>query len=132
METGAWLTPLVLLPGVALLVLSTSTRYGQIHQEFHHLLAERGSDTDRHAEDLWRRAVLFRNALVALYTSVASLALGSMLGALASLWLAESIWLVQGLTILGVLGLVYGAVELLRESVMSLHGLRRHRDQLGN
>ncbi len=41
MDTVAWLTPLVLLPGVALLVLSTSARYGQIHQEFHHLVAEK-------------------------------------------------------------------------------------------
>ena len=29
--------PLVLLPGVALLVLSTSARYAQLHGEFHHL-----------------------------------------------------------------------------------------------
>ena len=130
MDTGAWLTPLVLLPGVALLVLSTSARYGQIHQEFHHLVAEKVRREDLHARSLMHRAILFRNALVGLYTSVASLALGSMVGGLASLLLAESVWFVQGLTVLGVLALVYSAVQLVRESLLSLHVLRRHWEQL--
>jgi len=36
-----WLTPLLLLPGVALLIMSTSARYGQIHAELHHLIEKR-------------------------------------------------------------------------------------------
>ena len=131
MDTGTWLTPLVLLPGVAMLVMSTSARYGQIHQEFHHLVAENVQREDPHATSLMHRAILFRNALVGLYASVASLALGSMVGGLASLLSAESVWLVQGLTVLGVLALVYSAVQLVRESVLSLHVLRRHRERLG-
>ena len=131
MDAGAWLTPLVLLPGVAMLVMSTSARYGQIHQEFHHLVAENVQREDPHASSLLHQATLFRNALVVLYASVASLALGSMVGGLASLLSAESVWLVQGLTVLGVLALVYSAVQLVRESVLSLHVLRRHREQLG-
>ena len=131
MDAGAWLTPLVLLPGVAMLVMSTSARYGQIHQAFHHLVAEKVRREDPHATSLMHRAILFRNALVGLYASVASLALGSMVGGLASLLSAESVWLVQGLTVLGVLALVYSAVQLVRESVLSLHVLRRHREHLG-
>jgi hypothetical protein len=126
------MTPLVLLPGVGLLVMSTSARYGQIHQEFHHLLTENSPSGDRHASDLWRRAVFFRNALVGLYIAVACLAIGSMLGGLASLWSAESLWFVHGLTIAGVLGVVYSAIELVRESVLSLEVLRRHRERLGD
>jgi len=130
-DAGTWLTPLVLLPGDAMLVMSTSARYGQIHQEFHHLVAEKVRREDLHSTSLMHRAILFRNALVGLYASVASLALGSMVGGLASLLSAESVWLVQGLTVLGVLALVYSAVQLVRESVLSLHVLRRHREQLG-
>jgi hypothetical protein len=129
--SGAWLTPLVLLPGVALLVISTSARYGQIHQEFHHLLSDTGHDRRRRARELWRRAVLFRNALVGLYAAAASLALGSMVGGLLTLWSAQSMWLVQGFTVLGVVCLVYSAVELVRESVLSLEVLQRHCERMG-
>jgi threonine/homoserine/homoserine lactone efflux protein len=76
------------------------------------------------------RATLFRNALVGLYASIASLAVGSMVGGLATLLSAESVWVVQGLTVLGVLALVYSAVQLVRESVSSLHVLRQHEEQL--
>ena len=130
MDTGTWLTPLVLLPGVAMLVMSTSVRYGQIHQEFHHLVVEKASREDPHARSLMCRATLFRNALVGLYASITALALGSMLGGVADLLMAESVWLVQGLTVLGVLALVYSAVQLVRESLLSLHVLRHHRDML--
>ena len=38
MESNAlWLTPLILLPGVALLIMSTSARYGQVHADFQSL-----------------------------------------------------------------------------------------------
>jgi hypothetical protein len=124
--TGAWLTPLVLLPGVAMLVMSMSVRYGQIHQEFHHLVGEKASRDDQHAESLMHRATLFRNALVGLYASVTAFALGSMLGGFWSLLSADSVWFVQGLTVLGVLALVYSSFQLVRESVLSLHVLRRH------
>ena len=39
-SVGLWLTPLVLLPGVAILLISTSARYGEIHAEFHRLLGQ--------------------------------------------------------------------------------------------
>jgi threonine/homoserine/homoserine lactone efflux protein len=125
-ESGLWLTPLVLLPGVALLVLSTSVRYGRIHEEFHHLLESIDDSARVEGEQLWRRAALFRGALVGLYVSVCTLALGSMLGGLASLWLNESAWIVQVLTILGVLALVYSSVQLIRESILSLEVFRGH------
>lgn len=70
-------TPLVLLPGVALLVISTSTRYAQLHEEFHRLLVSTEPTTVDLARHLLARARLFRNALIALYTSVCLFALGS-------------------------------------------------------
>jgi hypothetical protein len=75
LETELWLTPLILLPGVALLIMSTSARFGQIHAEFHHLL----DHTDAHAEILSRhlvlRSALYRNALISLHASVGLFAL---------------------------------------------------------
>ena len=130
-ESGAWLAPLVLLPGVALLVISTSARYGQIHEEFHHLLRDTGDDVQRRARELWRRAVFFRNALVGLYVAAAALALGSMVAGFLTLWSADSMWIVQGFTVAGVGSLVYSAVELVRESVLSLGILQRHYERIG-
>ena len=34
-DTGIWAAPLLLLSAVGLLVLSTSARFGQVHEEFH-------------------------------------------------------------------------------------------------
>ena len=84
MDTGTWLTPLVLLPGVAMLVMSTSVRYGQIHQEFHRLVGEMASANDPHTDSLMHRAKLFRNALVGLYTSVTALAVSGMVGGIST------------------------------------------------
>ena len=127
---GAWLTPLVLLPGVALLVLSTSARYAQIHEEFHRLLTDAGTDVAGHARQLWHRAELFRDALVGLYVSVGLLAIAGTVGGITSLWFTESVWIVLALTVSGVLAVVFSSVQLIRESALSLDVLRRHRDQL--
>ncbi len=42
-----WAAPLLLLPGVALMVLSTSTRFGLLHDEFHRVL-----ETSRNKRDV--------------------------------------------------------------------------------
>ncbi|MDH3457317.1 MAG: DUF2721 domain-containing protein [Gemmatimonadota bacterium] len=129
-ETGLWLTPLVLLPGVALLVLSTSIRYGQIHEEFHHLLEMRGEVAKATGERLWARAHLFRDALVGLYVSVCLLAVGAMLGGLASLWFTRSDIVVVILTFLGVAAVIYSSIQLIRESSLSLEIVKQHMDDL--
>ena len=55
--------PLLLKPGVGLLILSTSARFGQLHQELHRHLAEGNSPAVNH---LRSRARLLHNALVSL------------------------------------------------------------------
>jgi hypothetical protein len=44
--TVSWNLPLVLLPGVALLISSTSVRYGILHDELHHILDSMEAVTD--------------------------------------------------------------------------------------
>lgn len=120
-----WTTPLLLLPGVALLILSTSLRYGQIHDEFHHL-----DGSDQHskatAKILLHRARLFRNALVYLYSSFASFCLASLLGGLATQWMSISGLTVLILTCAGILGLVVASITLVRESRLSLDVIEAH------
>lgn len=115
-----WLTPILLLPGVALLTVSTAHRFGQIQAEFHRLL----DHPDRHAQIVARsllvRARLYRDALSSLYASIGLFALGSLLGGVVNLWQPQSLWVVGGLTIAGIAGIVFCAVQLFRESLLSL------------
>ena len=126
---GFWLTPLLLLPGVALLLMSTSIRYGQLHDELHRLHADNGFSNGQ-VDELIRRASLFRNALVSLYLSAGLLALGSLAGGLAGFWMASLNWIVQAITCSGVLFIVFGAFQLVREAVLSLNVLTEHAKEL--
>ncbi|MCP4360810.1 MAG: DUF2721 domain-containing protein [Chloroflexi bacterium] len=131
LNTALWLTPLVLLPGVALLVMSTSIRYGQIHSEFHHLLLEDEPEEAKIiADHLLSRSILFRNALVSLYLSVGLFAVASLIGGVASMVASSADWIVILLSFLGILCLVFASVELIRESTSSLKIVRQHHEEI--
>jgi len=119
-STEVWLTPIILLPGVALLTVSTANRFGQIQAEFHRLLDHPDSRARIVARSLVVRARLYRDALASQYASVGLFALGSLLGGVINLWRPESLWLVGGLTIAGIAAIVFSAVQLLRESLLSM------------
>ncbi|RMG95606.1 MAG: DUF2721 domain-containing protein [Chloroflexi bacterium] len=128
--TTIWLTPLILLPGVALLVLSTSVRYAQIHEEFHHLLHTSSEANKRIARHLLTRSICFRNALVSLYLGVGFFSIASLVGGITSL-IAENVDLVViGLTFAGIACLVFAAFQLIRESSTSLKIIREHHQQI--
>ncbi len=121
-----WLIPIILLPGVALLILSTATRYGQIHSELHHLQEVDEPITAVFQHHLGQRALLFRNALVSLYISVAAFALGSLAGALLDGLQLPSTWAITLFSIIGVLGLIFATIELIRESSLSFRAIEHH------
>ncbi len=118
--TEVWLTPVLLLPGVALLTVSTAHRFGQLQAEFHRLLDRPDSHTQIVTRSLVRRARLYRDALSSLYASIGLFALGSLLGAVVNLWRPESLWVVGALTIGGIAAIVFSAIQLFRESRLSL------------
>ena len=115
-----WLTPIILLPGVSLLTVSTAHRFGQIQSEFHRLLDHPDRQARIMARSLVVRARLYRDALAALYLSVGLFALGSLLGGVINLWRPRSLWVVGALTIAGIAAIVFAAAQLLRESLISL------------
>ena len=127
---GIWLSPLLLLPGAALLIMSTSARYGQVHAELHHLIMDGSKVNEAMRTYFLRRAILFRNALVSLYTSIVSFALAGLLGGLTSAWEAFSLKVVIVLTCGGILLLLAGAGCLVLESTVSLNVVRDHIKQL--
>jgi hypothetical protein len=130
--TEVWLTPLILLPGVTLLIVSTSARFGQLHTEFHRLLDHPDAHAKILSRHLLRRSRLFRDALVALYASVGLFALGSLLGGVINLWRPESLWVVGGATMIGIGCIVYAAVQLVREALVCLQVVVDHTEQLQN
>ncbi|MEM6990833.1 MAG: DUF2721 domain-containing protein [Myxococcota bacterium] len=129
-HAGVWITPLALLPGVALLVMSTAIRFGQVHNELHlHLSAEAGAHHDP-PDDLLQRAAMFRNALVALYASIALLAIAGLVGGMATLWMARAVAPVLALTSGAVACLAYAAVTLIRESSLLMRVIEAHGNEI--
>ena len=122
-----WLTPLILLPGVALLIMSTSMRFNRLHDEVHDLLDAHHEAHPTTKKNLLLRARLFRNALVSLYVCVGLFGVASLVGMLAALWYGEtSAWVVLSITALGVLCMTFAAVELIRESLLAAEIIEDH------
>lgn len=128
--TEVWLTPLILLPGVTLLTVSTSARFGQLHTEFHRLLDHPDAHAKILSRHLLRRSKLFRDSHVALYAGVGLFALGSLLGGVINLWRPESLWVVGGATMIGIGCIVYAAVQLMREALLCVRVVVDHTEQL--
>jgi len=118
-NSAFWITPLALLPGVALLILSTSTRFGQLHQEIHHIFEKETDDSDAIMDLLLKRAILFKKSLFYLYSSVVLFAIASLLGGLNEFYDNAFYWIVFILLFLGVAAVIIASVFLLIESTQS-------------
>ena len=127
---GIWLSPLLLLPGAGLLIMSTSQRFNRIHDEIHHILKERESNTEKIMSHLLRRARYFRNALVLLYSSVSIFAAAGLLGGVTSGWDEVSAFVTIGLTIIGILCVTASSILLIMESRLSLIIIQMHAGEL--
>ncbi len=126
-----WLTPLLILPGVALLIMSTSLRYVRVHEEIHHILEHQDEQSEDIARQLYRRSRLFRNALVFLYSSVSIFSLAGLMGGLLQVTDIGGYWGVTILTGLGIFFLLLASLELIREAYLSLDIIRRHFKSIG-
>ena len=130
-ESSLWISPLLILPGVALLILSTSARFNRLHDEIDQILyGQRGVDVPM-VDGLLRRGRLFRNALISLYVAVALLALAGLTGMVAMRFERLAAWLPAALTGFAVGAVVYSALLLIRESRLSLGIIESHvRDRM--
>jgi len=129
METNALelLIPLTYIPGVALLIMSTSQRYTNVNGIIHKFSNEECRiKTDRVKQEL-RRAHLFRNSLLALYLSVAFFSLGSLVAFLVNRWgIATSTSILEIATVIGVVCILFAMSKLAAESILTLDILKRH------
>ena len=129
-DSTPWLIPILLLPGVALLVMSTATRFGQIHSELHHLLETGEVVTPTLWQHLSRRATLFQNALVSLYLSIGAFVMGSLVGALLDMAGRSPTWAVTAFAFTGILCLIFATYELILESRSSFEIITHHLNRL--
>ena len=121
------LIPLTYIPGVALLIMSTSQRYTAVNTTIHDFSDEECRvKSDRVKQEL-RRAHLFRNSLIGLYLSVIFFSLGSLIAFLANSWgLETSKTVLEIATVLGVACIVFSVTKLAVESILSLDIIKRH------
>lgn len=106
----------MLVPGVALLVMSTSSRFAHVHSEIHNLANHKHEkDIGKLARSLDKRSVIFNNALISLYLSITFLAKASLIGEIAVIWMGNIFYIVVGLSCLGILCLVFASLQLIRE-----------------
>ena len=129
-EAVSWVTPLLILSGVGLLIMSTSARYEALHAEVHALLHDESSAAGACAKHCLVRARVLRTALVALYASAALLSSSGLVAAVA-VGLGYAAPLVAWtLMVLGVAAIVFAALVLTRESVVSLRIVEAHVDDI--
>jgi hypothetical protein len=125
-DSSPWITPLLLMPGVALLILSTAVRYNRLHDEVHNAVGHDGEHAGLHEATLAYRARRFCNALVGLYLAVSLIALAALSGVAAVVGLKFGSWVGIGLTGLSVMAILYSSTQLIREARRSLEVIEQH------
>jgi len=129
-ESLTWQLPLLVTPIVGLLLISTSTRHAQIHNEIHRLLQSKYEIPQQTTRRLRMRVQLFRNALVALYLSAALFALGSLAGLILTLTIGRADSVIVIFSTAGIISFLYASLQLIRESSLSLEIFNTHLDQI--
>ena len=125
-NTELWLMPLILLPGIALLILSTSTRYSRIHDEIHHLLISSNCNQNNSGKILIKRAVLFRNSLILLYFCVVVFAVTAFAGGIMSTLNVPNNIILMFLFLIGIINLIIASLFLIQEAFLSLEIIKKH------
>lgn len=127
---GIWLSPLLLLPGAGLLIMSTSQRFNRLHDEIHHFLEESTQKSRHSFLHLIQRAKYFRNALLFLYLSIAIFAVAGLLGGITSGLGNISVYITIALTITGIFCLAAASIILIKESTLSLEIINIHLNEI--
>ena len=125
-----WLAPLLILPGIGLLIMSTSNRFSTLHDEIHHWLDGGHDIAVIEQAHLVTRATHFRNALVALYISVFIFVCASLVGAVLDFMTMSGDVVVFGIAAIGIVAVGYASSELIQESLLSLQVIQSHVDHI--
>ncbi len=121
------LIPLTYIPGVALLLVSTTQRYTAVNNIIHEFSDEECMIGSKRVKQELRRAHLYRNSLLALYLSIVFFSLGSLIAFLVNSWgLDTSKKVLEIGTVLGVACIFVAVSKLAADSILSLDIIKSH------
>jgi len=127
MENLELLIPLTYIPGIALLIISTSSRYIHLSDNISRYTPEQCRVQAEKVKQELRRAHLFRNSLIGFYLSIVFFSLGSLVAFLTNSWGIEtSKTILETASIIGVGLIVFSVISLSYESILTLNILKRH------
>jgi hypothetical protein len=125
-----WLAPLLILPGIGLLIVSTSNRFSDLHEEIHNWLHDVHDRSVIEELHMVKRAGHFRNALVALYTAVFFFVVASLVGAVLDFMELTGDIAVFSIAFVGIIAVGFASLELIRESMRALEVIQFHVDHI--
>lgn len=127
MENLELLIPLTYIPGIALLIVSTSSRYIHLNDTINRYTPEECRVQAEKVKQELRRAHLFRNSLIGFYLSVVFFSLGSLVAFVTNRWGIEtSKTVLEIASIIGVALIVFSVISLSYESILTLDILKMH------
>lgn len=115
--------PVILIPGVGLLILSTTARFGQLEAEVGKVAGQDDAASRSLVAALMGRAHKFRFALMALYSSAAILAGASLIGGILIFVSDAAAPVIQVLTCIAIAFLFSALMALLIESRLATAAL---------
>lgn len=131
-DNTIWLIPLSLIPGIAILIVSTSLKYNQARKEILKLITEK-KDSERKSRMInhLKRHLYFRNAFISFYISIVFLVLASLIGTLADK-ITNLNLLTMILICLAALCVVYSAIQLILESLIATRVVKESVEDVKN
>lgn len=129
----SWILPFTFIPGVAMLILSTSNRFYHVKELIRGKLIDEAKMVPWSLDDLMGRARLLHRALVVQYISIGSFALSALTANLHQNWLKQNnqviVVITDALILAGVFCLVCSSAVLIREATKSLRDVEQMRDE---
>ena len=126
--SSLWLVPVSIVPGLGMLVLSTSSRYMTVTLQ----LREQGDEATNDpwlAELIYKRACCLQRALLGLYLSIGMFMIASLLMATVSHFGSVTL-LSKGAMLLGGLFALYSTTHLVYEAYASRRVIDRDHEKL--
>ena len=119
-EFDSWILPFTFIPGVAMMVLSTSNRLYYVTSMIREIVVTKNHIYANDVEKLLARIRHFHLALVSFYISIGLLAFSALVGNINRLWVLENAASYQLaaeiITSVGIVSVIFGTVHLVLES----------------
>lgn len=118
-EFDSWIIPFTFIPGVGMLVLSTANRLQNVSTLIREIIQSQHHIYEDNLTILLKRTQLFHRSLVCFYAAIGLLAIAALIGSFDLLSLEGNISTVNIITIGGIIGVIFGSIQLIQESIIA-------------